>query len=328
MFDFHDGAGPRLPGGSLGKPVKGLRLGIPKEYFAEGHGCGSTEEIEAGIEVFKKNWDVNWLNIRMQHYGLRHRNLNYIIAGRRSKRVPTWRVRTCGATDWLDDDSLLAMYRKTRGAGFGAEVKAPHRARHIRAFGGFYEVLLLEGQKVRSLKHRIFVMRLPSGCDPDADSPVSTVQNWGRGLTTRSRWYLLNIYTVYRTLAGVPGAPYLVARSTESCRRPAKSLERGFFCKSLFGLLQRRASCQLAHAFRAGWRSHCLSPSREMDEPCDHLRKIIENLAHAQRELSARRSMGMRGCKWLQFIAAHEKRHRKTDARDSRDATENGNKFA
>src|SRR5258708_29037087 len=38
----------------LGKPVKGLRLGIPKEYFGEGMATGVRKKIEAGVEVFKK----------------------------------------------------------------------------------------------------------------------------------------------------------------------------------------------------------------------------------------------------------------------------------
>src|SRR5258708_19103848 len=53
-------------GDEIGKPVKGLRLGIPKEYFGEGMDAGVRKKIEAGIEVYKK-LGCEVIEIRMPH---------------------------------------------------------------------------------------------------------------------------------------------------------------------------------------------------------------------------------------------------------------------
>src|SRR6202045_4532543 len=68
--DPHDSTSTTAPvpdyRAELGKPVKGMRLGIPKEYFAEGMDAGVRKKIEAGIEVFKK-LGCQLLDIRMPH---------------------------------------------------------------------------------------------------------------------------------------------------------------------------------------------------------------------------------------------------------------------
>src|SRR5258708_38799559 len=104
----------------LGKPVKGLRLGIPKEYFGEGMDAGVRKKIEAGIEVFKK-LGCQPVEIRMPHTDYAIATYYIIATAEASSNL----ARNDGVRYGLrvDDDSLLAMYRKTRGAGFGAEVK-------------------------------------------------------------------------------------------------------------------------------------------------------------------------------------------------------------
>src|SRR6266403_6247922 len=122
--DPHDSTSTTAPvpdyRAELGKPVKGLRLGIPKEYFGEGMDAGVRKKIEAGIEVFKK-LGCQLVEIRMPHTDYAIATYYIIATAEASSNLARYDGVRFGLR--VDDDSLLAMYRKTRGAGFGAEVK-------------------------------------------------------------------------------------------------------------------------------------------------------------------------------------------------------------
>ena len=113
-------------------PLHGLRIGIPDDYFGEGIDPEVRQKIEAGIGLLEK--------LGCRRVSIRMPNTEYAIAAyyiiataeassnlarydgvRYGPRVP-------GAT-------LIEMYQKTRGRGFGPEVKRQNRPRHLRAFG-------------------------------------------------------------------------------------------------------------------------------------------------------------------------------------------------
>src|SRR5580658_5312460 len=112
----------------LDKPVSGMRIGIPKQYYGEGMDGEVRKKIEAGIEILKK-LGCKLIDIEMPHtdYAIA---VYYIIA---TAEASSNLARYDGVRYGLrvDDDSLLAMYRKTRGA----------------PFGGLLRRLLLEGTK-------------------------------------------------------------------------------------------------------------------------------------------------------------------------------------
>ena len=131
----------------LEKPVKGLRLGIPKEYFAEGMDAGVRKKIEAGIEVFKK-LGCELVEIRMPHTDYAIATYYIIATAEASSNLARYDGVRYGLR--VEDDSLLAMYRKTRGAGFGAGGKAADCAWNLCAFGGILRRLLFEGAESTS----------------------------------------------------------------------------------------------------------------------------------------------------------------------------------
>jgi aspartyl-tRNA(Asn)/glutamyl-tRNA(Gln) amidotransferase subunit A len=105
----------------------------------------------------------------------------------------------------VDDDSLLAMYRKTRGAGFGAEVKRRIVLGTYVLSAGYYDAYYLKGQKVRALIAQDF-----RGAFTKVDAiltPTSPVPAFKLGERTNDplQMYLADIYTVTGSLAGVPG---------------------------------------------------------------------------------------------------------------------------
>src|SRR5260370_1328467 len=122
--DPHDSTSTTAPvpdyRAELGKPVKGLRLGIPKEYFGEGMDTGVRKKIEAGVEGFNK-LEYHLVQIRMPHMDYAIATYYIIATAEASSNLARYDGVRYGLR--VDDDALLAMYRKTRGAGFGAEVK-------------------------------------------------------------------------------------------------------------------------------------------------------------------------------------------------------------
>ncbi len=164
----------------LGKPVKGLRLGIPKDYFAEGMDAGVRKKIEAGIEIFKE-LGCELVEIRMPH-------TDYAIA-------VYYIIATAEAS------SNLAP----RGAGFGPEVKRRIVLGTYVLSAGYYDAYYLKGQKVRALIAQDF---RDAFTKVDAIlTPTSPVPPFKLGERTDDplQMYLADIYTVTGSLAGVPG---------------------------------------------------------------------------------------------------------------------------
>jgi aspartyl-tRNA(Asn)/glutamyl-tRNA(Gln) amidotransferase subunit A len=221
----------------IGKPVAGLRIGIPKEYFGEGMDDGVRQKIEAGIEVFKK-MGCNVMEIRMPHtdYAIA---VYYIIA---TAEASSNLARYDGVRYGLrvDGDSLLSMYRRTRGAGFGAEVKRRIVLGTYVLSAGYYDAYYLKGQKVRALIAQDF---RDAFTKVDAIvTPTSPVPAFKLGERTNDplQMYLADIYTVTGSLAGVPGI-------SVPCGKICGKLPVGL---QIFGPAFGEARVlQLAHAF-------------------------------------------------------------------------------
>jgi aspartyl-tRNA(Asn)/glutamyl-tRNA(Gln) amidotransferase subunit A len=186
----------------IGKPVKGLRLGIPKDYFAEGMDAGVRRKIEAGIEVYKK-LGCELVEIRMPHTDYAIAAYYIIATAEASSNLARYDGVRYGLR--VEDDSLLAMYRKTRGAGFGAEVKRRIVLGTYVLSAGYYDAYYLKGQKVRALIAQDF---RDAFTKVDAIlTPTSPVPAFKLGERTNDplQMYLADIYTVTGSLAGVPG---------------------------------------------------------------------------------------------------------------------------
>jgi aspartyl-tRNA(Asn)/glutamyl-tRNA(Gln) amidotransferase subunit A len=189
-------------GAAMTQPVKGLRIGIPKEYFGAGMDDRVRRKIEAGMEVFKK-LGCELREIRMPHTDYAIATYYIIATAEASSNLARYDGVRYGLR--VGDDSLLAMYRKTRGAGFGPEVKRRIVLGTYVLSAGYYDAYYLKGQKVRALIAQDF---------RDAFSkvdlivtPTSPVPAFKLGERTNDplQMYLADIYTVTGSLAGVPG---------------------------------------------------------------------------------------------------------------------------
>ncbi|HVS73835.1 MAG TPA: Asp-tRNA(Asn)/Glu-tRNA(Gln) amidotransferase subunit GatA [Candidatus Acidoferrales bacterium] len=184
------------------KPVKGLRLGVPAEYFGAGMDPGVRKKIKAGIEIFRK-LGCEIVEVRMPNTDYAIAAYYIIATAEASSNLARYDGVRYGLR--VNGDSLSAMYRKTRGAGFGAEVKRRIMLGTYALSAGYYDAYYLKGQKVRTLIARDFQEAFAK---VDAIvTPTSPVPAFKLGERTADplQMYLADIYTVTGSLAGVPG---------------------------------------------------------------------------------------------------------------------------
>lgn len=223
------------------KPVKGLRIGIPTEYFGAGMDEGVRKKMEAGIELFKK-LGCKLLDIHMPHTDYAIATYYIIATAEASSNLARYDGVRYGLR--VEGDSLLSMYRKTRGAGFGAEVKRRIMLGTYVLSAGYYDAYYLKGQKVRALIAQDFrdaFMKVDAIVTPTSPVPAFRL---GERTSDPLQMYLADIYTVTGSLAGVPGI-------SVPCGKVCGKLPVGL---QIFGPPFGEARVlQLAHAFeRAG----------------------------------------------------------------------------
>jgi len=225
----------------IDKPVKGLRLGIPKEYFGAGMDGGVRKKIEAGIDILRK-LGCELVDIAMPHTDYAIATYYVIATAEASSNLARYDGVRYGLR--VDDPSLLGMYRRTRGVGFGPEVKRRIVLGTYVLSAGYYDAYYLKGQKVRALIAQDF---RDAFTKVDAIvTPTSPVPAFRLGERTNDplQMYLADIYTVTGSLAGVPGI-------SVPCGKVCGTLPVGL---QIFGPPFGEARVlQLAHAFeRAG----------------------------------------------------------------------------
>jgi aspartyl-tRNA(Asn)/glutamyl-tRNA(Gln) amidotransferase subunit A len=223
------------------KPVKGLRIGIPTEYFGAGMDEGVRKKVEAGIELFKK-LGCKLLDIHMPHTDYAIATYYIIATAEASSNLARYDGVRYGLR--VEGDSLLSMYRKTRGAGFGAEVKRRIMLGTYVLSAGYYDDYYLKGQKVRALIAQDFrdaFTKVDAIVTPTSPVPAFRL---GERTSDPLQMYLADIYTVTGSLAGVPGI-------SVPCGKVCGKLPVGL---QIFGPAFGEARVlQLAHAFeRAG----------------------------------------------------------------------------
>ena len=196
----------------LEAPVKGLRIGIPKEYFGEGMDPAVRQKVEAGIRLLEK-LGCRRVELQMPHTDYAIATYYIIATAEASSNLARYDGVRYGLR--IPGDTLLDMYKKTRGRGFGPEVKRRIMLGTYALSAGYYEAYYLKGQKVRALIARDF-----SEAFSRADAiavPTSPVPAFRLGERTADplQMYLADIYTVTGSLAGVPGISVPCGRTPE-----------------------------------------------------------------------------------------------------------------
>jgi aspartyl-tRNA(Asn)/glutamyl-tRNA(Gln) amidotransferase subunit A len=181
-------------------PVKGLKIGLPKEYF-EGLNAETGDVIHAAVDELKKQGcEIKEVSLPHTAYAL---SCYYIIA---TAEASSNLARYDGVryTVRTESDSLINMYRNTRGAAFGAEVKRRIMLGTYVLSAGYYDAFYRKAQQVRTLIARDF-----SNAFQEVDAMVAPVSPFpafkiGEKIADPLAMYLSDIYTLTGDLSGVP----------------------------------------------------------------------------------------------------------------------------
>ena len=188
---------------TLNDDVKGLRIGLPKEYFGEGLSKDVAHAVEAALAEYKKLGaqvvEVSLPNSKLAipcYYVLApaeaSSNLSRFDGARYGYRAPEY-------TDLLD------MYCKTRAQGFGAEVKRRIMIGTYALSAGYYDAYYLKALKLRRLIAQDFQTAFEK-CDVIlGPTTPSTAFKIGAKSDDPVAMYLSDIYTISVNLAGLPG---------------------------------------------------------------------------------------------------------------------------
>ncbi|CAN7265928.1 Asp-tRNA(Asn)/Glu-tRNA(Gln) amidotransferase subunit GatA [Neorhizobium sp. LjRoot104] len=190
---------------SLGQSLKGMKIGIPKEYRVE----GMPEEIEKlwaqGI-AWLKDAGAEIVDITLPHtkYAL---PAYYIVApAEASSNLARYDGVRYGLR--VDGKDIVDMYEKTRAAGFGTEVKRRIMIGTYVLSAGYYDAYYLQAQKVRTLIKRDFEIVFDAGVDAilTPATPSSAFGIADEDLASDPvKMYLNDIFTVTVNMAGLPG---------------------------------------------------------------------------------------------------------------------------
>ncbi|MCT6814170.1 Asp-tRNA(Asn)/Glu-tRNA(Gln) amidotransferase subunit GatA [Bombella apis] len=186
---------------ALGRGVKGLKVGIPKEYRID----GLPAEIEA---IWQQG--INWLkeagaevvDISLPHtkYGLPA----YYIAALAEASSNLARYDGVRFGERVSGASLDALYEATRAAGFGDEVKRRILLGTYVLSSGYYDAYYLRAQKVRTLLQRDFLKAYETVDVILAPTAPSGAFAWDEKPTDPVQVYLNDVFTVPASMAGVP----------------------------------------------------------------------------------------------------------------------------
>jgi len=186
-----------------GRDVKGLRIGIPKEYFGEGLDPEIRAAIESRIDALRAA-GCEIVNVSLPHteYAI---PVYYIVAtAEASANLARFDgVRYTSRSTQVK--TLADMYRRSRDEGFGAEVKRRILLGTYVLSAGYYDAYYRKAQQVRTLLTRDFQNAFTT---VDAViTPVTPTPAFKLGEKTGDpmEMYLSDIYTVTANLVGVPG---------------------------------------------------------------------------------------------------------------------------
>jgi aspartyl-tRNA(Asn)/glutamyl-tRNA(Gln) amidotransferase subunit A len=187
----------------LSKPVSGLKLGIPKEYFGE----GLDDEVRSAVEqtIAKlKSAGATIVPISLPHTTYAVPTYYVIATAEASANLARYDGVRYGYRA-PKPASLGEMYRRTREGGFGAEVKRRIMLGTYALSAGYYDAYYLKAQKVRTLLAHDFenaFREVDAIVTPTTPTPAFKI---GEKADDPLAMYLADIYTVTGDLAGVPG---------------------------------------------------------------------------------------------------------------------------
>ncbi|MBI4052152.1 MAG: Asp-tRNA(Asn)/Glu-tRNA(Gln) amidotransferase subunit GatA [Elusimicrobia bacterium] len=184
--------------------LKNLRMGVPKEYFIEGLDKEVGRKIEEAISVFKS------LNVTIREVSLPHTryavSTYYIIApSEASANLARYDGIRYGLSTRGDGTGLLDVYEKTRGQGFGSEVKRRIMLGTYALSSGYYDAYYGKAQRVRTLIKQDFDQAFKEVDIILSPTSPTAAFKLGEKVSNPMQMYLSDIFTIPCNLAGIAG---------------------------------------------------------------------------------------------------------------------------
>jgi aspartyl-tRNA(Asn)/glutamyl-tRNA(Gln) amidotransferase subunit A len=190
-------------GRDLEQPLKGLRIGLPREYFAAGLAADVAQAIETALAEYRK-LGAETVEISLPNSKLAVPVYYVLAPAEASSNLARFDGVRYGyrAPEYTD---LADMYGKSRAQGFGAEVKRRIMIGTYVLSAGYYDAYYLKAQKLRRLIAQDFTSAFAQ-CDMImGPTAPTTAFNLGEKSDDPVSMYLSDIYTIAVNLAGLPG---------------------------------------------------------------------------------------------------------------------------
>jgi aspartyl-tRNA(Asn)/glutamyl-tRNA(Gln) amidotransferase subunit A len=205
--DEHDSTTYQLPvpnyTSSISKSVKGMKLGIPKEYFVSGMEAGVESSIQEAIRVYEKlGMEVHEVSLPNTKYALPVYYL--LLFAEASSNLARFDGTRFGLSVSKDAKDVIDIYLQTRHEGFGDEVKRRIMLGAYALSAGYYDAYYLKAQKVRTLLRQDFENALSEVDVLLAPTCPTTAFKLGEKTSDPLEMYLSDIYVVATNPAGVP----------------------------------------------------------------------------------------------------------------------------
>ena len=181
--------------------VKGLKIGIPKEYDIE----GLDPRVKASVQAAAKRFEdagAELVEISLPHTEYAPPTYYIVAPAEAASNLSRYDGMRYGLR--VDGENLTETYKKSRSAGFGREVKRRIMIGNYTLSSGYYDAYYTKAQQVRTLIAQDFLNAFEE-CDvmltPTAPSPAFKLG----GISDPVEMYLQDVFTIPTSLAGLPG---------------------------------------------------------------------------------------------------------------------------
>jgi aspartyl-tRNA(Asn)/glutamyl-tRNA(Gln) amidotransferase subunit A len=220
---------------AIGKSVKGMTIGIPKEYRVDGM-SSEIETLWSKGAQWLKDAGAKIVDVSLPHtkYAL---PAYYIVApAEASSNLARYDGVRYGVR--VQGKDIIDMYEKTRAAGFGAEVRRRIMIGTYVLSAGYYDAYYVRAQKIRTLIKKDFEDAYANGVDAIL-TPATPSPAFGIGEKSGAdpvEMYLNDIFTVTVNMAGLPGLAVPAGVSAEGLPLGLQLIGRAFDEETLFSL--------------------------------------------------------------------------------------------
>jgi aspartyl-tRNA(Asn)/glutamyl-tRNA(Gln) amidotransferase subunit A len=228
--------------------VKGLKIGVPKEYFIEGVQAEVANGVRQAIAQLEK------LGAKVREISLPHTEyalpVYYIIApAEASANLARFDGVRYGLR--VEDQNLIDMFSRTRGQGFGPEVKRRIMIGTYALSAGYYDAYYGQAQKVRTLIRKDFEEAFKQVDLIAAPATPSTAFRIGAHTGNPLEMYLEDVFTLPANLAGIPGLSIPVGFDQQ---------ELPISLQLLGPLFSEERLLQAGHAYQQATDWHTITP--------------------------------------------------------------------